>query len=61
MFAGHAIIYIGNKEDAAIDEDVLIEITDSEKPFLEIAFSTGGRRTYLTFRLADLIREAREN
>lgn len=49
------------KDDAAHDCAVLAEITDvKENGEVELSFSVGKRRLYLTFRQRDLLRAIKE-
>jgi hypothetical protein len=49
-----------NSIDPETNEPILIELTDYELPFIEIAFNIGKRRVYLKFRKSDLDREIKE-
>ena len=60
MIAGEVISFIRNSDDPEIDESVLIELTEIEEPFIEIATDVGKRRIYLRFRISDLLREIKE-
>jgi len=60
MFVGHATMYTNRDADSPTFEgDVVVEMVDDQNGIVEIAFDSGNKRTYISFRRDDLLRVLR--
>ena len=55
-FIAELTAYDNKKDERNQSETVVVEIVDTEKGIIELAFNDRNERVYLTFRFTDLVK-----